>query len=258
MSCLACQPMGGTPPAPQPGETPAAPQTSRPLTPEAKSALPVAVRGAADGEAARKLFDDALRAQLGGDALTQNALLAKLAAHYPETRHGRAAARRLQSSGFGIASVGVLAAVAIPAFVKYQRRAKTTEPLMNLRKLYDGAVMYYTEEYATRTGELLPHSFPQSAGPTPPSTACRGGDSVEHSSTRETWRAPTWSSLGFSIVGPHRYRYEFISDGRGFTARATGDLDCDGVLSTFERVGTIDAEGNVNGGAGIFIEKELE
>ncbi len=41
-------------------------------------------------------------------------------------------------------------------------------------------------------------------------------------------------------------------------ARAIGDLNCDGVLSTFERVGHIDDENNVNGGAGLFKENEFE
>ena len=61
---------------------------------------------------------------------------------------------------------------------------------------------------------------------------------------------------------PHYYSYEYVSEGTGtsarFTARAVGDLDCDGVLSTFERVGAVDAALNVMGGGGIYVENELE
>ncbi len=76
------------------------------------------------------------------------------------------------------------------------------------------------------------------------------------------WAHPTWKALTFEMRDPHYYQYEYVSDGTGaesrFTVRALGDLNCDGVMSTFERIGTIDSEGNVNGGAGIFKKDELE
>ena len=46
-----------------------------------------------------------------------------------------------------------------------------------------------------------------------------------------------------------------------FTARAVGDLNCNGVYSTFERVGRgVVEEGRlvVVGGGGIYVENELE
>ena len=46
--------------------------------------------------------------------------------------------------------------------------------------------------------------------------------------------------------------------GESFAARALGDLNCDGALSTFERVGTVDAEGDVDGGPGICKKDPLE
>ena len=42
-----------------------------------------------------------------------------------------------------VAIVGILASVAIPAYVRYIRRSKTTEPLMNIRKMYDSAIVYF-------------------------------------------------------------------------------------------------------------------
>jgi prepilin-type N-terminal cleavage/methylation domain-containing protein len=41
-----------------------------------------------------------------------------------------------------VAIIGVLASVAIPAFLKYIRRAKTAEATGSLRKIYDGIVSY--------------------------------------------------------------------------------------------------------------------
>jgi hypothetical protein len=37
-----------------------------------------------------------------------------------------------------------------------------------------------------------------------------------------------------------------------------GDLNCDGVLSTFERVGYFGKNDSFEGGAGLFTNKELE
>ena len=56
---------------------------------------------------------------------------------------------------------------------------------------------------------------------------------------------------------PHHYSYEFTSDESSFTARAYGDLNCDGVYSTFEMKGTIAADGSISSG-GLVTENELE
>jgi type IV pilus assembly protein PilA len=157
-----------------------------------------------------------------------------------------------------MAMVGILAAVAIPAFMKYIRRSKTAEATMNLRKLFDSSVSYLHSEHATPEGKILPRHFPKSAPRTPATTACKDGEPIKHMPTPEMWNHPTWQALNFAIQDPFYYQYEYVSDAKGFTARAIGDLDCDGVLSTFERVGTFDAEGIVNGGAGVFKNNELE
>ena len=60
-----------------------------------------------------------------------------------------------------VAILGLLAAIAIPAFSKYVRRSKTTEAVMNIRRIFDGAVKYYTEDHAARgTNEAIPNQFP--------------------------------------------------------------------------------------------------
>lgn len=213
-----------------------------------------------DPEAARRLFDEAVRLHLAGDEIGWQERLVRLAAEHPDTPHGRAATRRLGSSGQGIMVTGILAAVAIPAFMKYVRRSKAAEAQANLRRMYDGAVAFYFEEQVGPDGTPLPRRFPRSAGPTPARPFCADGEKFQPRA--DDWAAPGWTELGFALHDPHYFRYEFISEGEGagarFTARALGDLDCDGVLSTFERVGTIDARGNVSPGAGIFIENELE
>ena len=165
-----------------------------------------------------------------------------------------------------VAIIGILAAVAIPAFMKYIRRSKTAEATMNLRKLFDSSVSYYQEEHSDRAGAPLPKSFPENAGPTPAGAGsgifCPGGASQKHVPDSNEFIAATWQGLNFSIDDPYLYAYTYESGGTGvdaeFTARANGDLNCDTVVSTFERIGTVDQENNVNGGAGLYTAEELE
>ena len=216
-----------------------------------------------DPTAARALFDRAAIAALRGDQITHDDLMLRLAAEHPDTRHGRAARARLGGGATtSVAVAGILAAVAIPAFMKYTRRSQTAEATMNVRKLFDSAVAYYQlEDHTDIDGTPQPRRFPPTVALTPARSPCElGVDAL--APAPDTWDHPTWQALNFAIDDPHRYRYEFISAGEGpdahFTARAIGDLDCDGVLATFERVGTVDSEGNVNAGPGMFISNELE
>ena len=71
-----------------------------------------------------------------------------------------------------VAIIGILAAVAIPAFMKYIRRSKTTEAAMNIRKMYDSTVSYFESEHATATGDIIARQFPASKVWTPAGTAC--------------------------------------------------------------------------------------
>src|SRR5437763_7037372 len=73
-----------------------------------------------------------------------------------------------------VAIIGILAAVAIPAFMKYIRRSKTVEASNNVRKMFDSSVSYYEGEHADIGGNILPKQFPVSVGPTPAANFCCG------------------------------------------------------------------------------------
>ena len=168
-----------------------------------------------------------------------------------------------------VAIIGVLAAVAIPAFMKYIRKSKTTEAVEGIKKIYDGARSYYLEESNQRNSVTpLAKQFPDPTGTTPavPAAGCCGGgagDKCDPAASIAEWKVAGWSALKFSMDDPHYYQYEYLSTGTDitseFTARALGDLDCDGTFSTFEMVGQIDdTSRNVTGSAGIFRDQELE
>ena len=73
---------------------------------------------------------------------------------------------------------------------------------------------------------------------------------------------PRRQALDFAVSDPFYSKYIYASEGfdteAQFTIRAIGDLDCDGVFSTFERIGTVNDENEVEGAALLYSDKELE
>ncbi len=137
---------------------------------------------------------------------------------------------------------------------RYRRRSIGTEAVTNLAMLARMAVTYATAERVAPTGVMAPPSFPASA----PMTPARVPGARPVTDPPETWTHPSWVALGFSVSDPHYYSYEFISDGSSFTVRAYGDLDGDGVLSTFERTGHLNAQNEVELSAAVRMVNELE
>lgn len=151
-----------------------------------------------------------------------------------------------------VAIIGILAAVAIPAFMKYIKKSKTSEAREFVKKMYDGARAYYMDgNYKRQSIVPIPPQFPEPAAiPQQPvlGTCCDdGGKCVP---VADYWTEETWTMLQFSVDDPHYYMYTYATsdpyyggagDTAQFTARANGDLDCDGEYSTFEMFGIVDA-----------------
>lgn len=158
-----------------------------------------------------------------------------------------------------VAILGILAAVAIPAFLKYIKRSKTTEATMNVRKLYDSSVTYFSAEHTTSTGAIVQAQFPATTATLPATTAI--GD-VKITTLPSAWDSDaTWNALQFSVSDPSYFAYQYDSAGTTndakFTATAFGNLDGDTNFSTFTRVGSV-VDMEVKGGAGLYIDKEIE
>jgi prepilin-type N-terminal cleavage/methylation domain-containing protein len=164
-----------------------------------------------------------------------------------------------------VAIIGILAAVAIPAFMKNAKKAKTPEAVTNVKKLYEGARSYYEEEMNARGSiTTIPKQFPNTpaVSTAPGLTVCCASPGRKCAPNPALWADPSWQALKFSMDDPHYYSYTYIGTGTDttsqFTARANGDLDCDTVYSTFEMVGRIQSDGTVTGQAGLFRDQELE
>lgn len=154
-----------------------------------------------------------------------------------------------------VAIIGILAAVAIPAFLKYIKKSKTTEARTNIRKVYDGEVTYYSEEQVNQAGTILSKAFVACAA-TP--TTVPGINKAAGN-----WESADWQAVKFASDAPVLYQYVVSVGGVGttssFTARAIGDIDGDSTTSLFERVGAVDATtGEVVGGAGLYSVSDLE
>ncbi len=158
-----------------------------------------------------------------------------------------------------VAIIGILAAVAIPAFIKYLRQAKTAEAPPNLKKIYDAAATYFEEDHTLRDGTAVDRQFPASVGMTPNAACCNetGGKCRD-----VDWSDPTWKILKFAVDDPHYFQYEFVSNGTKtdskFTARAQADLDCDGTFSTYERAATVTSDLKIQGTGALYVNNAIE
>ena len=128
-----------------------------------------------------------------------------------------------------VAIIGILAAVAIPAFMDYMKRSKKTEAALQLNKIGKNAKRTYSETsaYSTVAGALLP------AGP-----CC--GKANNHCPVDAAGFAADdgWKALDFQIDEPALFQYQYTGTAKTFEATAKGDLDCDGTFIVYTLNGT--------------------
>jgi hypothetical protein len=129
-----------------------------------------------------------------------------------------------------IAVAGSVLAVMVPAFARNLHASRLAEPI-------DGLNRIATRANAIAAARPAAMAYPASVGLTPEQVP-RG---QEHLDPPGTWDHPTWRTLGFEWTVPHHYSFEFLSENRPgqalFEAKAHGDLDGDGVFSSFEIAG---------------------
>jgi prepilin-type N-terminal cleavage/methylation domain-containing protein len=162
-----------------------------------------------------------------------------------------------------VAIIGILAAVAIPAFTRYVKKSRTAEAVGHLNKEWAGSLTYYESDHISAGGAMLPKQFP---GPTAAWAAasecgCMTGSRCPGNST--AWGGDgVWQVLNFSLPDPHNYLPGYTGSGSGagaqFTAFAKGDLNCNSTISRFERQGAINSNGDVSGSYQPQIFNELE
>ncbi len=129
--------------------------------------------------------------------------------------------------------VGILTAIAIPAFMKYIKKSKAAEAELTLHQIAQGVLMYHMEK-----GRL-----PEGSPITPAQGSCCTSGGETCAAQPALWQAQPWQDIGFSIEGEHHYVYELVVNKKAgqesFTATAYGDLDCDKDYSTFTISGSV-------------------
>jgi len=145
-----------------------------------------------------------------------------------------------------VAIIGILAAIAIPAFVNYVKRSKTSEAGANLKAMFTGAASYYERENWTQ-GLVTPGSAAAASVHCTVATAATTYDASDAKFTVD-WpsEAVSYASLDFAPADPLYFEYaitELPAGGAGacgtaisipvYTFTAIGDLDGDDTESSF-------------------------
>ncbi|MCA9610929.1 MAG: hypothetical protein KC619_35285, partial [Myxococcales bacterium] len=142
--------------------------------------------------------------------------------------------------------IGILAAIAIPAFIGYLTRSKTSEAGANLKNMFTAAAGYYSNENWGSRGVVL------AAGSTLAASACAvdtvvtptAPSAAKHTIDWNTAAMASFTSIGFSLRDPVYFQYRLETSGGGrcgitaltpiYSFQAQGDLDGDGVTSLYE------------------------
>lgn len=181
--------------------------------------------------------------------------------------------------------LGILAAIAIPLYMKFVQQSKTGEAQNNL-----GSIARLVEEYyaksgsqtntalitpgtatgliskfpnTTRTGAAVCDATPAISGESVPGAVIDVQKKSYQPAVNE-WTCSTpavgcqgdtaWYQMHFEISSPVRYIYCYAAStpdtgAQSFKAVASGDLDGDGVWSRFERDGQTATDGSIQIGA---------
>jgi prepilin-type N-terminal cleavage/methylation domain-containing protein len=148
-----------------------------------------------------------------------------------------------------VAIIGILAAVAIPAFLEYMKRAKTGEAVLNLNKIGKAAKRVKGEigSYPDVDGALLPTGAKTCCGGTG-GVKGKAGATVNNKCTADPDKfidGAAWQALEYSLDEASVYNYSYAKGGgNSFTATAYGDADCDTSIATFTMNGYLTTAGN--------------
>jgi prepilin-type N-terminal cleavage/methylation domain-containing protein len=140
-----------------------------------------------------------------------------------------------------VAIIGILAAVAIPAFLDYMKRSKSSEAGLNLNKIGKSSKRVFGEtgSFIAGNGAILP------AGGGGPGKNCCGGKGGTKAAPGATVNnkcsadpasfvdGAGWQALEFSVDEASQYQYTYTGDPAAPTALASGDLDCDGTSGVY-------------------------
>lgn len=169
-----------------------------------------------------------------------------------------------------VAIIGVLSAVAIPAFVNYFKRSKTAEASANLKSMFVGAAAYYQSERWAQGVQAVGAASAASTNCTVASAAPTWTASSNKQVIDWDAEADSYEQLNFQVADPIYYEYHVVAAGGGgacgnaagstavYSFRAIGDLDGDATTSLFEMAVGSNNQNELYRAPGVFAQAELE
>ena len=144
--------------------------------------------------------------------------------------------------------LAVVLVVFVPTFLRSVRTNKISEAAELLQVLSHRTAAYYDTTWPGGARGCLPPA----AGPTPELPGMESNE-VDFFAPEATGHA-SWEALGFQPERPIRFSYRYTPERHGcelgdatlptvVVFQAQGDLDGDGVRSSFERRASVDAKG---------------
>jgi type IV pilus assembly protein PilA len=142
-----------------------------------------------------------------------------------------------------VAIIGILAAVAIPAFINYMKRAKTSEAAVNLKTITEGVIAYFDTEHGAMG---VTHCVPASAVRVPAGLPTEAKKSPQIHTDAGNFGSDEWLATGWMPSEPFYYHYSWVQSlatcpiastvaADVGTSNAQGNLDGDLVYSSFSR-----------------------
>ena len=132
-----------------------------------------------------------------------------------------------------VAIIGILAAVAIPAFMDYMKKGKTSEAELQLAKIKTNAKAAFNTDSA----------YPAVTAALTPTTKCctqNAGSKKKCAVSATDWSTASWQALDFQLDEAFYFQYSYTGTaGTAYTATAVGDLDCDNVNITYTLAGSV-------------------
>ena len=155
-----------------------------------------------------------------------------------------------------VAIIGVLAVLAIYGVRKYIANAKTAEARNSLGQIAKDAATHYEKEgmasavFTPGSSTAVLRALCGASNAVPSAIGSVKG--MKYQSTVADWNASMseavgWYCMKFELDQPQYYMYSYLSSGTSgasgdtFTATGNGDLNGDGVLSTFAILGSINS-----------------
>jgi type IV pilus assembly protein PilE len=163
-----------------------------------------------------------------------------------------------------VAIIGILSAIALPAFRTVLFRSRTAEVSANLSAMFKGAASYYTSERGQK-GQTASTYTACTVGDVGPLPASPASQKQPMPNTDSSFRA-----IGFTVADYVYFGYGLATEtGAGtcdgatndptvYTLFAHGDLDGDTTLSTFEFGVASDNDNQLYHARGMYIDRELE